>query len=335
MHKKSLKVFAIVGAAFVGTLGACFLDVFGSASVHAQQDASSKTISVIVPFPPGGGTDGLARNFVPKFAEALGRTMIIENRPGAGGNIAAEYVKSAQPDGSILLFSGNNMAINAALNKHARFDPTKDFAPIGRVASASIALVVHPSLPVQSVGELIAHERKAPGTLNISTPGIGTPHHMAAEMFTGASRMKLTMVHYKGIGPMLTDMLSGRTQLTFMTLNAAQPLIASGKLRALAIPDPTRSKALPQVPTMAEAGFPNFTVNSWYGVLAPAGTPQSTVDAMHRAMVEAMKDKDLQEKLAKQGFESAITTPRELGDLLAAEVERYLALGRDTGLQIE
>src|SRR5512140_1213224 len=126
MHKMSLKVIAIVGVAFAGTLGACFLDVFGSTSVYAQQEVSSKTISVIVPFPPGGGTDGLARNFVPKFAEALGRTMIIENKPGAGGNIAAEYVKNAQPDGSILLFSGNNMAINSALNKHARFDPTKD-----------------------------------------------------------------------------------------------------------------------------------------------------------------------------------------------------------------
>ncbi len=330
MHKVLFNVVAVLGAAVVGSL-APFLS--GSADVRAQQDA--KAITVIVPFPPGGGTDGLARSFVPKFAEALSRTVIIENKPGAGGNIAAEYVKNSQPDGSVLLFSGNNMAINSALNKQARFDPVKDFGPIGRVASASIVLVVHPSVPVQSVAELIAHEKKAPGTLNIATPGIGTPHHMAAELFTVASRMKLTVVHYKGIGAMLTDILSGQTQLTFMTLNAAQPLIAGGKLRALAIPDPARSKALPQVPTMAEAGFPNFTVNSWYGVLAPAGTPQNTVETMHRAMVAAMKDSELQERLAKQGFDSALTTPRELGDILAAEVERYRSLGRETGLKLE
>lgn len=293
----------------------------------------AKPVRMIVAFVPGGGTDIVARLLAPRLSEVLGQTVVIENRGGAGGNIGTEFAARAAPDGYTLLM-GNVApnAINVSLAP-VPFDPVKDFAPISQVAITPNVLVVHPSLPVKTVRDLLALARAKPGALAFPSAGNGTSSHLAGELLKSLAKIDMLHVPYKGGGAALADLLGGQVQLMFATTPAAMPQVKSGRLRAIAVTTRARSQALPDLPTMIEAGVPNYEAATWYGLLAPAATPRAVIERMHAETVKIIAAPEMREKLVTQGFEPVGSTPAEFAAYIQSQIDSWAKVIRAAGLK--
>jgi len=305
------------------------LTLFGSAAL-AQDAWPNRTIRLMVAFPPGGGVDLAARTLAPKLSEALGQSVVVENRPGAAGNIAMETLSRATPDGYTLLMNSVPIAINPALYKSLPFDTVKDFTPVAMVASAVYVLVVHPSIEATSVQELIALSKRKPG-LTFASSGIGTPPHLAGERFKLVTGTDLVHVPYKGTGPALADLMGGQVQMMFADALGAVPHIQSGKLRALAVASAKRFPGTPNLPTIQEAGVSGFSVSGWTILLAPAGVPKPIVDRINREVVRILPMADVKVKLAGDGSEFGANTPEQAAAFVRSEIEQWSAAVKASG----
>ena len=301
----------------------------------AQSEFPSRPIRLVVPFAAGGGNDLLARLLSSKLQAKWGQPVVVENKPGAGGNIGAEFVARAPADGYTLLLVTNTVTINPHLQKSVPFDARKDFAPIALLASTPFAIVVTPDLPVRSVAELVAHARAHPGKLSYASVGIGTPHHLGMELFKSLTATNMVHVPYKGSVPALTDTASGQTQVMLVTINAAMPFIQGQKVRPLGVGERARVPTLPDVPTVIEAGVPGFEVSAWYAVLAPASTPAEVRQKLADAILQAIAEPDTREKLAPAGFELTPGDSSELRTLIAADYDKWGRVVANAGIKPE
>src|SRR4051812_13612849 len=297
----------------------CLISVTAAAAVESYP---TKAIRFIVPFPPGGGNDTMARAFGQKMTEDFGQQVVIDNRAGAGGNIGAETAARARPDGYTLFLGGvGSHGINPNLQTKLPYDPVKDFAPISLIASAPLVIVVPPSLPIKSVADLVQYAKARPGELNYASSGSGTIAHLSAELLNSMAKIKLEHVPYKGTGPALTDLLGGRVQVMFNSAVSILPQVRSGKLRAIAMTAAKRSSAMPDLPTVAESGVPGYEAASWYGVLAPARTPSPIVGRLNAEIVAIARMPDVRERLAADGADPIGSSP----EAFAAHIKRELA----------
>ena len=301
----------------------------------AAQTYPAKPIRFIVPFPPGGGNDLIARELSQHLTESLGQPMVVDNRPGASTLIGAEAAAKASPDG-YTLFMGNNstLTINPHLYKKLPYDAVRDFAPLSLLASAPFVLLAHPSVPAQSVKELIALARQRPGQLNFGSSGLGISTHLAGEMFKLMARVDIVHIPYKGAAPALTDLIGGQIELLFNNVISAMPHVRSGRLRALAVTSKTRSHALPQVPAVAEAGLPDYEASVWYAVLAPARAPAPVLTRLHGEFVKALQQPRVQDRLASDGASIVGSTPEVLARTIDADLARWGKVIKQNGISL-
>lgn len=304
-----------------------------NASGAAAQAFPARPIHMIVGFPPGGPNDIVARIVAQKLGEALGQNVVVENRPGAAGNIGTELTAKAAPDGyTLLMGSTGPQAINPAIYANLPFDVMRDLAPVALVAQIPSALVVNPSLPVQSVSELIALAKKQPGKLNYGSGGSGTTLHLSGELFASSAGVKLVHVPYKGTAPAIADVAGGQVEMIFAAIPSVLPLVNAGKLRMLAVTTRSRSPAVPNVPTVAESGLPGYEVTPWFGVFTTAGTPKPIVQRLSEEIRKVVGRADVQEAFAKQGTEPASSTPEEFQELLKAEIAKWSRVVKEAGI---
>ena len=283
----------------------------------------SKPVKVVVPYPPGGPTDIVARLVFQQVSEATGQQFVIDNRAGGGGNIGAEAVAHAPADGYTLLVATTAHAINMSLFTGLRYDVVKDFMPVSLLTQGPLVLVATPGFPANSVRELIALAKAKPDTLNFASSGNGQSTHLSGELFNAMAGVKMSHVPYKGSAPALTDVMSGQVPLMFDTMLSAMPFVSSGKLKALAVTSPMRSPAAPNVPTIAESGLPGYEVFAWNGLLAPAGTPKAVVARLSEELKKALQLPQVKEKFSAQGFAASWETPEYFGKFLQDEVEKW------------
>ena len=300
---------------------------------HAQAD---RPVRFVVGFTPGGSSDILARALGAKLAERLGQQVVIDNRPGAGGNLAAESVAKSAPDGQTWLL-GNNaiLATNQSLYSRLGYDPVKDFAPVALVAIQPNILVVHPSVPAHTVADLIQYAKRNPGRLNYASTGAGVAAHLSAELFKAMAGVDLVHVPYKGAHPALTDLIAGQVQVMFATSSSVLPYVKAGRLRALAVTTAQRSASVPELPTVAEAGVPGFESITWHGVVVPAATPAPIVQRLNQEINEVLKQKDLRERLATLGAEVAGGSPQDFAAYIAREIPKWAKLVKDSGARAD
>jgi tripartite-type tricarboxylate transporter receptor subunit TctC len=302
-------------------------------SAHAAYP--DKPVRIVVGFSAGGTTDVIARIMAKELTESLGQSFVVENKPGAGSNIATDQVKRADPDGYTLLFVAVTSAINQTLYKNVNFDLTKDFTPVALGAKVPNILVVNPTVPVKSVQELVDYAKKNPGKLAFASSGSGTSIHMAGELFKMQTGIDVLHVPYKGSAPAVTDLIGGQVQFMFDNMPSAWPHVQSGKLRALAVTTTERSKSAPDVPTMKESGFANFDVSSWFGLIAPPGTPPEVVNKLNAAMVKALDKPEVQLSFEKLGAVGVKTTPAEFGQFIKSEVEGWAPVVKASGAKVD
>jgi tripartite-type tricarboxylate transporter receptor subunit TctC len=305
-----------------------------STAAFAQQ-YPTKPVRMIVPFAPGGNTDIIARVFAPKMGEVLGQQVIIDNRGGAGSTIGTEAVARAAPDGYTLLMVSAAHTINPAMIKKLNYDSVKDFAPLGIVADVPTALVVHPSVPAKGAKELIALARNKPGELNYSTAGRGTVGHLAAELLSSLSKVKLTAIHYKSSGQSLIDVVSGICHFQFSSMPAGLVHTRTGRLRMIAQTGETRSPAAKDVATMEEQGIKGFVVSSGFAMFAPAATPRPIIERVNGALVKALNDPAVKENLAKQGADVVANTPEQHDKFNRAEIAKWIKVAKAAGIEPE
>ncbi len=300
------------------------------------QDYPTKTIRLIVPYPPGGGNDTLARIFGQKLTEAWRQQVIVDNRPGAGTTIGTALAARANPDGHTLLLSSiASHGVSPSLYRNPGYDPVKDFAPITLLAVAPMVLGVNPSRPINSVQDLIALAKARPGTLKYGTAGSGSPMHMGAEIFKDITGVDMIHVPYSGGGPALISLIGGETDIAFDTAASILPHVRSGKLRALAIARATRLAEYPNIPTFVEAGLPAYEANAWYSIHAPAGTPPAVILKINQQLVKAIKLPDVAEKLRQLGSDGVGDTPEHFGAFVRAELDKYSKLIKKAGIKVE
>ena len=298
------------------------------------QDWPSRPIRFILPFPPGGGTDILGRLIAERLSANLGQPVVTENRGGAGGNVGAEAAARSAPDGYTIVLVAPSLAISPTLYSKLNYDPVKDFAPVSLVATVPNVMITQPSLPGQ-LTEFIAFAKGKPGALNFGSGGAGTSNHLAGELFNIVTGAKLVHVPYKGVNLAMQDVLAGNVHLVFIGIPAAAPHIKAGKLRALAVVSPQRSAALPEVPTVAEAGLRDFEVTTWYGVLAPAGTPRNVITRLNGELVKIMHSPELREKLAATGTDPLTSTPEEFAAYIQREIAKWGDVIRKAGVKAD
>ena len=315
------------------------LGVASAMCMHAPLAASAdaypvRPIRLVVGFPPGGGVDTTARAIAPRLAERLGQQIVIDNRPGATGNVAAELVANAPADGyTVSIGSIAPLAVNPSLYVNSPVDPLRDFAPITRIGDSTNVLVVHPSVAAASVKELVALARAKPGALNCGSSGIAGAGHLALELFNVLARTKITHVPYKGGGPAMVDLLGGNIHLIFATTASAAAYIKSGRIRPLAVTTAKRSALMPDLPTVAEAGLAGFEANNWYGFVAPAKTPRSIVLRLNKDAIAAMSLPDVKEMLFRDGVEIAPSTPEEFAAYMRAEHVKWAKVISAAGIK--
>ena len=301
----------------------------------APQAYPSKPVRIVVPYPPGGTTDILTRLLGQKLGEAWGQQVIIDNRAGASGNIGAEAVVRSPADGYTLLSASTVHTVNPSLYSKLAYDPLKDFTAITLLAQVANILVVHPSLPVNSVREFIAFAKKRPGQLNYSSAGNGSAPHLTAEMFKTSTGVNIVHVPYKGAAPAMTDLLAGHVMLTFATAPSGVPHVQAKRLRALGVSSATRIPALPNVPTIAEAGVPGYEAIGWNGLTGPAGLPQAVTDRLNADTVKVMNNPDVSKRLSELGLEPRTSTPGEFAGFLKAEVVKWAKVVKDSGARVD
>jgi tripartite-type tricarboxylate transporter receptor subunit TctC len=292
-------------------------------------------VRFIVPSAAGGGTDIIARAISLKLAESLGQPFVVENRPGAGQMIGIELAAKSPADGYTILMAASTLAINPVMYKHVSYDPLRDFAPITQAATLANVIVVHPSLPVKSIAELIAYAKQRPGQLNFASAGIGTSPQMSIELLKSMAGIDMVHIPYKGTSPGVVDLLAGQVLVMAPNLLTALPHIKSGKLRALAVTSVRRSEGLPDVPTVAESGLAGYDSTQWYGVLAPAGTPREIVTRLHDAIVHALRDPEVGKRLAADGAEAVGSSPEEFAAFIKSETEKWARVATAAGIKPE
>ncbi len=317
----------------VVALGAPLL--VGAAPAAAQAPYPSHPIRIIVPFTPGTGIDILARLIGQQLTEKSTIAVIVDNRPGASGDIGTEAVSKAAPDGYTLLATASTLVTNAALQKSVPYDPVKGFTPIGPTAVGNLALVVNPSVPARSVRELVALAKARPGALNYASPGSGTPHHLAAELFKLHFGVDITHVPYKGSAGAVTDLLGGQVQMMFLPVHVALPHVQSGKLRMLAAGGAQRSPVTPDVPSLAEEGVTDIDVDIWYALLGPPGLAPEQVAWLNSRVNAILRDPEVRATLGKQGLNPTPGSPGELARMIATDLERWTAVVRAAKLRAD
>jgi tripartite-type tricarboxylate transporter receptor subunit TctC len=322
---------------YTKALALCALALIPALASHeatAQSNYPIRPIRLIVPVAPGGGTDFTARTIGHKLGEALGQQVIVDNRPGAGGNIGVEIAAKSSPDGYTLVMPITSFPINPSLYSKLPFDTVNDFAPVVLASSTPLLLVVHPSVPAKSVSELIAVAKSKPGQLNYANSGNGTTAHLAGELLKKSAGIDIVSVPYKGGGPAVIDLVAGRVQIYFSTIPPALPHVNAGRLRALAVSTAKRVALVPDVPAVAESGVPGFEVVAWFGVFAPAGTPKGAIAKLNREINRVLKNPEVQQRFASQGFVPGGGTSEELGKFLRAEIGKWGALIKEAGIPV-
>ena len=313
------------------------LAIAAAGVVHAQGTFPAKPIRLVVPFAPGGSSEIIARSVAAGMAANLGQAVYVENKPGASGNIAMEEVKRAAPDGHTLILGHiGTLAVNPALFGAALpYDANKDFAPISLVARVPNVIAVGQKLPVKSLAELVDLAKKQPGKLNYGTAGNGSAGHLAMEYFKSVAKIDIQHVPYKGTGPMLTDLLGGQIEMTFNGIPPIAGQLKAGKLRPIAVGSASRVPSFPDVPTIAESGYPGFETSQWYGIIAPAGVPKPVIDRLHAAILAALKSPDATQKIVDDGGMLVGGTPGEFADLIAKEQSRWGSVVRAANIKAE
>jgi tripartite-type tricarboxylate transporter receptor subunit TctC len=321
--------FATAAAVALGTMLAAM-------NAAAAADYPARTVTLVVPYPPGGGVDAMARVVAAKLSDAMRAQFIVDNRPGAGGTIGTRAVAQAAPDGyTLLLGHTGTISINPSLYAHAGYDPRRDFAPIGLVASMPVALLANPSFPAKSIAEFIAMAKKDPGKFNLGTSALGTGGYMCAELFKAEAGVNVAIIPYKGTAPVMNDLLGGHVPIAFGVLPPALGNIAAGKLRAVAVTSKARFSLLPDVPTFDESGLPGFEAVLHYGLLAPAGTPKEIVDRLGEEVRKLVNAPEVQTQIHNEGGDPMTSTPAEYAADIDKEEAKWGALVRKLGLKVE
>ena len=309
------------------------LTAYSLSGLALAQNYPNKAVRMIVPFPPGGNTDIIARIVVPRMAEDIGQQIIIDNRGGASSIIGTEIASKAPPDGYTLLMVSAAHVMNPSVTKKLPYDSVRDFAPISVVADVPTAFVVHPSLPVKNVKEFVALAKSRPGELNYATAGSGTVGHLAGELFSTMAGVKLTHIQYKGSGPAAIDLLAGHVQLQFASMPAVIQFVRGGKMRMLAQTGEKRSPAAAEVPTMIESGLKGYVVSSGFALFAPAGTARPVVDRVHASLLKSLKNPDVSKNLAAQGADPIGGTPEQHDAFNKSEIQKWIQVARKAGIK--
>ena len=323
------RLLAAAGAAL------CF-----AAPAFAQAQAPAPTyptkpVKLVVPYPPGGPTDIVARLVAQKLSDAMGQQFIIDNRPGAGGNPGAELVARSPADGYTLVVATTAHAINPSLFKNLGYSLAKDFAPVSQLTSGPLVIVANPQLPAKNVAELIALAKSKPGELNFASSGNGQSTHLSAELFAAMAGVKMNHIPYKGSAPALTDTMGGQTQLMFDTMLSAMPHVKAGKLKALAVTSAARSPVAPDVPTVAESGLPGYEAIAWNGLLAPAGTPPEVLARLSAELKKVLAAPDVKDKFEAQGFAASWNSSEDFGRFMSAEVDKWAKVVKVSGAKVD
>ena len=301
----------------------------------AGQDYPSKAVRLVVAFAPGGAADIVAGTVAPKLGEALGQNVIVENKPGANGNIAAEFVVASAPDGHTLLWGFPGLATNPSLYQKLSYDPQRDLAPVILVASTPVLLVANPNSPFRTLKELIAQAKEKPGALNFGSAGNGASGHMAGELFKSMANVQMQHVPYRGAVLALNDLVTGQLQVVFDSVAGAAQLVQSGKLRAIAVAGTKRSEMLPDVPTFEEAGLPGYDAGTWFGILAPRGTPQPIVERLRTEALKAMATPEVKARFATLALDAGGGTPEDFGNFLKNETGKWAGVVKSAGIRLE
>ena len=319
-----------LGAAVIG---------FGMAAASNDaraQDFPNRTMTLVIPFAPGGSTSIVGRVIADKMSQLLGQSIVVDNRPGAGGTVGTKFAAKSDPDGyTLLLGYTGTLAIGPSLYKNVGYDPRKDFAPIGMIGNAPSALVVHPSFPVKSVAELIAYAKANPGKVNFGSAGVGSVNHITGEYFARSAGITLVHIPYKGTGPALTDLLGGHIPMALAPIPAVHANVTAGMLRALAVTGNARSGLLPDVPTIAETGLTGFEASLYYGLVAPAGTPRPIIDKLNVELRAALASDEVRKQLAQDGTEATPCTPEDYADFIDKDERKWSELVKASGVEQE
>jgi tripartite-type tricarboxylate transporter receptor subunit TctC len=302
----------------------------------AAQNYPERVVRIVNPYPPGGSVDVMARILAQKLSDNLGQQFIVENRSGGGGNTGSDFVAKAEPDGYTLLFTAPGpLTVNQTLYSKLSFDPATDFAPIGLFATAPIVLIVNPAVPAKDVRELIALAKKEPGKINFASAGNGTTNHLSGELFKSMAQIDIVHVPYRGAGPAMNDLVGGHVQMFFDLMPVVLPQIAAGKVRALANAGARRPAALPNVPTVAEQGLAGFDASSWYGLVAPAKTPEPVLAKLRDEVAKALKTPDMVARIHELGSEPGTVSGKDFGAFLAAETRKWAEVIRASGAKAD
>jgi len=316
---------------FIAALG---LGLCAAAGAFAQS-YPAKPVRLIVPFPPGSGVDIVSRIVSPRLGEALGQQIVVDNRAGAGGIVGAEIAAKAAPDGYNLFMATAGILTVVPLLSKVSYSATRDFVPVTLVASVPSMLVVHPAMPVKTLKDLLSLAKAKPGTINYASTGSGTLPHLAAELLKREAKIDIVHVPYKGSGPAMTDLLGGHVDMFFGNMLSVVPLVKSGKLKGIAVTSLKRSPVAPQVPTVAESGFPGFEAGTWFGLLVPSGTPKEIVARLHGDMVKTLHQPEVEQRLAEQGGTAIGNTPEAFGRYIAAETAKWRRVLPSSGVRTE
>jgi tripartite-type tricarboxylate transporter receptor subunit TctC len=300
---------------------------------RAAYPEPGRSIRLVVPFAPGGNVDIISRAISNELGQTLGAPIVVDNRAGAGGAIGSDIVAKAPPDGYTVLMVSASHVINPSMVKKLPYDTVKAFAAVSMVSDVPTVLVAHPSVQAKTLKELIALAKANPNKMNMGTSGIGTVGHLSGELLKSMAQIKVEIIHYKGAGPALIDLLGGHVQLQFVSMPAAMQHIRSGKLRAIAMTGETRSPAAPDIPTMAEEGLPGFLVSTGFGLFVPAGTPRPIIDKLHDAVVKTLKIPEVKKRLAEQGADPVGSTPEEYEAFVRSEIAKWMKVVKEAGIQ--
>lgn len=311
------------------------LFMLGAAVAGAAEWTPAKPIRMIVGFPPGGATDLVARIIQPKMSASLGKQVIVDNRPGANGVLSNDLLAHADPDGHTIGFGHIGTLVISPTIQKVPYDPYKDFAPIGLVVTLQNIIIVHPTLPVKTLKELIALAKSKPGQLNFASSGIGSPGHLAEVLLESKTGIEMSHVPYKGGAPAITDLLAGHVPLFFAVISTGVPHVQSGKVRGIAVTGTKRAEAVPDVPTVAEAGVPGYAAENWYGLLAPAKTPKPVIDRLNKDLVAALKAPDVVQQLKARGIDAAPGTPQDFASYIRAEDKKWVPLIKKSNIKDE